>query len=100
MTAYKGTGVNTPSLLGAVVAVALVILPAPPAAQEGQKLKVAGTVLAEVEAAGVSHTPLRTANLLHDRFSAALLCHRRAGTALICHDSFYEEDVERPSRRR
>jgi hypothetical protein len=45
MTTCKGTGVNRPSLLGAVVAIALVILPAPPAAQEGKKLKVAGTVV-------------------------------------------------------
>jgi hypothetical protein len=45
MTACKETGTNTPLRLGAVIALAVVILPVPPAAQEGKKLKVAGTVV-------------------------------------------------------
>jgi len=59
MTTCKGTGVNRPSLLGAVVAIALVILPAPPAAQEGKKLKVAGTVIRNILRSGSAAAKLK-----------------------------------------
>ena len=70
MTACKGTGVNKPLLLVALVAIALAIPPAPPAAQEGKKLKVAGTV---VDAACF---------MMHPE-AAMLLSHKDCGEACL-----------------